>query len=165
MTTSPEPTPPAATAEGGLSGFIRAAGVILGISYPVLALSTGARALYQIFLKEDVTYLLPSYLSLIAAASYLTATIGFLVRRRWAWYLSVVALGFETAMTLIVGTLSFIIPDTIGSTVWRHFGADYGFFPLVQPLLGLAWLFHPETRRAYGISAAAEAPEAAAESV
>lgn len=147
----PLDTTPAAPAESGLSGFIRAAGVILGVSYPVLALSTGVRAVYQIFFKADVVYLLPSYLSLVAAASYLTATVGFLVRRRWAWYLSVVALGFETAMTLIVGTLSFIIPETIGSTVWRAFGADYGFFPLIQPLLGLAWLFHPDTRRAYGI--------------
>ncbi len=137
--------------ESGLSGFIRAAGVILAISYPVLALSTGVRALYQIFVKEDVVFLLPSYLSLIAAGCYLTATIGFVVRRRWAWYLSVGVLVFETAMTLLIGTLSFIIPDTIGSTVWRHFGADYGFFPFIQPLLGLAWLFHPDTRRAYGI--------------
>lgn len=151
MTESTESTTEPAP-ESGLSGFIRAAGVILGVSYPVLALSTGVRALYQIFVKEDVVYLLPSYLSLIAAASYLTATVGFLVRRRWAWYLSVGALGFETFMTVLVGTLSFIIPDTIGSTVWRHFGADYGFFPLIQPLLGLAWLFHPDTRRAYGIS-------------
>lgn len=137
--------------ESGLSGLIRAAGVILAVSYPVLALSTGVRAIYQIFFKEDVVYLLPSYLSLVAAISYLVATIGFIIRRRWAWYLSVGALGFETLMTLLIGTLSFIIPDTIGRTVWRHFGADYGFFPLIQPLLGLAWLLHPETRRAYGI--------------
>lgn len=140
--------------ESGLSGLIRAAGVILAVSYPVLALSTGVRAIYQIFFKEDVVYLLPSYLSLVAAISYLVATIGFIIRRRWAWYLSVGALGFETLMTLLIGTLSFIIPDTIGRTVWRHFGADYGFFPLIQPLLGLAWLLHPETRRAYGIGQA-----------
>ncbi|MCC6627370.1 MAG: hypothetical protein IT340_08220, partial [Chloroflexi bacterium] len=42
-------------------------------------------------------------------------------------------------------------PDLIGRTVWRHFGADYGYFPLVQPLLGLIWLLWPETMRAYGI--------------
>ncbi|MCB8986574.1 MAG: hypothetical protein H6661_02350 [Ardenticatenaceae bacterium] len=60
-------------------------------------------------------------------------------------------LAFESFMTLLIGTLSFIIPAVIGSTVWRHFGADYGFFPLVQPLLGLAWLFHPETLQVYQI--------------
>lgn len=148
--------------ESGLSGFIRAAGVILAVSYPVLALSTGVRAIYQIFLKEDMTYLLPAYLSLVAAMIYLVATVGFLVRKRWAWYVSVGALGLETVLAVLVGTLSFIIPDTIGSTVWRHFGADYGFFPLIQPLLGLAWLFHPATRKAYGIGGdAGDAPNAA----
>lgn len=134
-----------------MSGFIGAAGVILAISYPVLALSTGVRALYQLFFKADVTDYLPPALSAIAALAYLIATIGFTVRRRWAWRLSVGVLGVETLLTLLVGTLSFIYPDVIGRTVWRHFGADYGFFPLVQPLLGLAWLFHPKTLRVYGI--------------
>ena len=39
----------AAEDEKGLSGFIAAAGVILAISYPVLAISTGFRAVYQLF--------------------------------------------------------------------------------------------------------------------
>ncbi len=135
-----------------MSGFIQAAGVILAVSYPVLALSTGVRAIYQLFFKPGEVYEVAAILSGIAALCYLTATIGFIVRKRWAWYLSVSVLGFETAMTLVIGTLSFIVPETIGSTVWRHFGADYGFFPLIQPLLGLAWLFHPMTRRVYGIT-------------
>ena len=54
-------------------------------------------------------------------------------------------------LTLIVGTWSYIDPALIGSTVWRHFGADYGYFPLFQPLLGLLWLFWPVTLAAYGI--------------
>ena len=146
-----EENKPESIAQNGLSGFISAAGVILAVSYPVLALSTGARAIYQLFLKEGVTNYLPVYLSLVAAVCYLLATVGFAVRRRWAWKLSVGVLAFESLMTLVVGTLSFIIPDTIGSTVWRHFGADYGFFPLIQPLLGLAWLFHPVTLAGYEI--------------
>lgn len=148
-------------AEGGLSGFIAAAGVILAVSYPVLALSTGVRALYQLLLKEDVTNYLAPTLSAVAALCYLTATVGFTVRRRWAWRLSVGVLAFETSMTLIIGTLSFIYPEVIGRTVWRHFGADYGYFPLVQPLLGLLWLFHPQTLVAYGI----RRPPATAEGV
>lgn len=138
--------------ENALSGFIRAAGVILAISYPVLALSAGVRSVYQLFLKDDVTNYLPAILSGVAAVCYLLATVGFVVRKRWAWRLSVSMLAFELAMVLIVGTLSFIIPDTIGRTVWGHFGADYGYFPLIQPLLGLAWLFHRETRQVYGIT-------------
>jgi hypothetical protein len=135
--------------QNALSGFIRASGVILAISYPVLALSTGARAIYQLFFKEGVTDTLPALLSGVAAICYLLATVGFVVRRRWAWRLSVSMLIFELAMVLLVGTLSYVTPDTIGRTVWAHFGSDYGYFPLIQPILGLLWLFNRETRAAY----------------
>jgi hypothetical protein len=140
--------------ENALSGFIRAAGVILAISYPVLALSAGARALYQLFLKEGVTNYLPVILSGVAAVCFLLATIGFVVRKRWAWRLSVAMLLFELSMVLLVGAASLAYPEVIGRTVWGRFGADYGYFPLLQPLLGLAWLFHRETRQVYGIGAA-----------
>ncbi len=133
------------------SPFIRRAGAILAVSYPVLALSTGFRSLYQLFLKEEVVSYAGPILSGVAALCYLTATIGFAYRRRWAWKLSVGVLGFESLMTLLVGTISIINPELIGSTVWRLFGIDYGFFPLLQPLLGLAWLFHRETLQSYGI--------------
>ena len=151
-----KPTPVEnADAETGLSGFIRAAGTILAVSYPVLALSTGFRAVYQLVLLSTGARTgpsLPSILSAVAALSYLIATIGFTVRKKWAWRLSVGILGFETLMTLLIGTLSFIYPDIIGRTVWRAFGADYGFFPLVQPILGLAWLLQPTTLKAYRIT-------------
>lgn len=124
-------------------------GYVLGISYPVLALSTGVRAAYQLFFKQGVTDYLPPTLSAIAAVCYLAATLGFLYRRRWTWYLSVAMLGFEMIMVLTVGTLSVLYPSLIGRTVWHRFGIDYGFFPLIQPLLGLIWLFWPETGRAY----------------
>jgi hypothetical protein len=135
--------------------LISAIGYILGVSYPVLALSTGVRAIFQLFFRDDLPFLGP-FLSAVAATCYLLATIGFLYRRRWTWYLSIGSLGFETIMTLIVGTLSFAMPDLIGRTVWRHFGADYGYFPLFQPLLGLIWLVWPETLRAYGVRKTAE---------
>ncbi len=131
--------------------LLSAIGYILGVSYPVLALSTGVRAIFQLFFKGNVVnYLAPS-LSAVAAACYLVAAVGFLYRRRWTWYLSVIVLAVETLMTLAVGTLSLLYPDLIGRTVWHHFGIDYGFFPLFQPLLGLVWLFWPETLRAYGL--------------
>ncbi|MEM8859056.1 MAG: hypothetical protein AAGD96_12090 [Chloroflexota bacterium] len=134
-------------------GFIQAAGVILAVSYPVLALSTGFRAVYRLFFKEGVDYFLPPAMSLVAAISYLIATLGIVYRKQWgakAWWLSVGVLGFETLCTLVVGILSFAEPDLVGRTVWRAFGADYGYFPLFQPLLGLAWLFNKDVRRSYG---------------
>jgi hypothetical protein len=148
MENSQNPTQP--KSEGVLSDIAYAAGIILAISYPVLALSTGARAIFQLFFKADVTYYLPPALSAVAAGCYLGATIGFAVRRKWAWWVSVGLLGFETFLTFVVGTLSFIYPDLIGRTVWRHFGADYGYFPLFQPILGLIWLFSLPVLRAYG---------------
>lgn len=137
--------------EARLSTFASTTGKILGISYPVLALSTGARALYQLFFKEGVTDYLPPALTAVAALVYLIATVGFTVQKRWAWWVSVVALAFETIMVLAVGTLSLLYPDVIGHTAWSRFGADYAFFPLIQPLLGLIWLFQKETIRAYQV--------------
>jgi len=127
-----------------------AIGYVLGVSYPVLALSTGVRTVYQALFRNDMA-LLPVILSGLAAMCYLTATVGFFRRKPWAWRLSVGVLGFETLLTLVVGTLSYLAPDLIGRTVWRHFGADYGYFPLFQPLLGLIWLIWPRTMEAYGI--------------
>jgi hypothetical protein len=125
------------TEESFMASLVSAAGYILAVSYPVLALSTGARAIYQLFFKEDVTYYAPSLMSGVAALSYLVAAIGFAYRRRWSWWLSVAALGFETSMSVIVGIWSYVDPATIGSTVWRHFGEDYGYFPFFQPIIGL----------------------------
>ncbi len=134
-----------------LSDFAELSGKVLAVSYPVLALSTGVRAIFQLFFKEGITDNLPPLLSALAATCYLLATIGFVVRQRWAWQLSVGVLAFETLMTLVVGTLSITHPALIGRTVWRWYGADYAFFPLFQPLLGLAWLFRGDTLRAYGV--------------
>lgn len=131
--------------------LLDAFGRILAVSYPILALSTGVRALYQLLFKAGVTDYLPPALSALAACLYLLATIGFVYRRAWAWRLSVAVLALETVLTLLVGGLSLVYPALVGATVWRHFGADYGYFPLFQPLLGLAWLLWPETLRRYGI--------------
>ncbi|MCP4363370.1 MAG: hypothetical protein GY796_35670 [Chloroflexi bacterium] len=140
------------TQNNDLPRWLKGAGFVLGISYPVLAISTFFRAAYQLFLKEGVTNYVGPSLTAVAATCYLLATVGFFVRQRWAWWLSVSVLSFETFMTFAVGILSILYPNLIGSTVWRYFGIDYGFFPLVQPLLGLAWLLHPATRAAYNIT-------------
>ena len=141
----------APTQASGYASLISAFGYILAVSYPVLALSTGTRAVFQLFFKQGVqNYLAPS-LSLVAAICYLVATLGFAYRRRWSWWLSVLSLGIETILTLVVGTWSYLDPEFIGRTVWRHFGEDYGYFPLFQPILGLLWLIWPATLVMYGL--------------
>jgi len=129
--------------------LVRAIGQILAVSYPVLALSAGARSVYQLFFKPGVTDYFPPALSGVAAGLYLLATLGFVVRRPWTWWLTVLILGLETAGVLVVGTLSILEPGVIGRTVWHDYGIDYGFLPLIQPILGLVWLFWPENRKAF----------------
>ena len=142
-------TPSSDTPASAGSSLISTLGYVLAVSYPVLALSTGTRAIYQLFFKEGVAFHLPALLSLVAATLYLIATIGFAYRRPWTWWLSLTSLGVELALTIIVGAWSLLDPALIGSTVWRHFGQDYGFFPLFQPMLGLVWLLWPATRAMY----------------
>lgn len=152
---------PAAAPDDTLSSMAEAAGRVLALSYPLLAFSTGGRAVYQLFFKQgglihaaQAERWLGPALSSLACLVYLAATIGFLVRWRSAWWLSVGCLAFETLGVLVVGALTTAggaAAATIGGTAWGHFGRDYGYFPLVQPLLGLAWLLWPATRRAYGI--------------
>lgn len=129
--------------------LIRAIGQILAVSYPVLALSAGVRAVYQLFFKPGVTDKFPPALSALAALLYLLATLGFVVRKPWTWWLTVVILALETAGVLVVGTLSAVLPGLTGRTVWHDYGVDYGFLPLIQPVLGLIWLFWPENRRSF----------------
>jgi hypothetical protein len=127
------------------------AGYILAVSYPVLALSTGTRAVYQLAFRDDITNYLPALMSGLAAICYLIAAVGFAVRRPTWWWVSIITLTCEMVMVLAVGTWSIVDSERVGHTVWRHFGEDYAYFPLVQPLVGLAWLLWPVTRRAYGI--------------
>lgn len=150
---SPFNKPPASAPQSGNSTaeLISTIGYILAVSYPVLALSTGVRAIYQL-LTPETTYYFPPAMSGVAALCYLVATLGFAYRRKWSWWLSIGALGLETTLTLIIGIWSYVDPALIGRTVWRHFGEDYGYFPFFQPVLGLVWLIWPETLRQYGFT-------------
>ncbi len=158
--------------QGAFANFIVAAGVILAVSYPILAISTGFRAAFQLLEREPSN---SPWLSLLAALCYTLATIGFAKQPRankpaqtkpartplgrWyraltpqsAWRISVYVLAFETVLTIVIGTMSFVAPDVFGRNVWEFFGRDYGYFPLIQPLLGIAWLFNSNTLRNYRI--------------
>ncbi|UTT62521.1 hypothetical protein [Microcella humidisoli] len=115
-------------------------GRVLIAVYGILALAAIGRSAYQIATKFDeapVAYAL----SAIAAAVYVLATVA-LVARGAVWFrVAVIAIAFELAGVLIVGTLSIIDPALFpDDTVWSQFGRGYAFIPLVLPVLGLLWL-------------------------
>ena len=70
---SARPATPEAETDGawepGLSRIASWSGYVLAVSYPILALSTGARAGYQLFLKEDVSTYVGPWTSAIAASA------------------------------------------------------------------------------------------------
>lgn len=141
-------TAPATTPLGKVA---TAAGVVLAISYPVLAISIGVRAVYQLCCRPDLPGKVGPWLSLLAACVYAVAAVGFARRTRRAWRISMAALSFELVMVLLVGTITLLSPTAIPHTAWGNFGRDYGFFLVLQPFLGLLWLMWPSTRAAYGI--------------
>lgn len=108
--------------------------------YLILALAATLRAVYQIIAKFDEAPLAYS-LSLVSGLVYIVATIA-LVKRTGAWRtVAWVALIFELAGVLVVGTLSLTHPELFAHpSVWSWYGAGYGWVPLVLPILGMIWL-------------------------
>ena len=49
-------TPPSRRSEEIWANFVSPAGYVLAVSYPVLALSTGVRAIYQLFFRSDISH-------------------------------------------------------------------------------------------------------------
>jgi hypothetical protein len=115
-------------------------GRVLIAVYGILALAAIGRSVYQIITKFDEAPVAYS-LSALAAAVYVLATVA-LVARGAVWFrIAVIAIAFELAGVLIVGTLSIIDPALFpDDTVWSQFGRGYVFIPLVLPVLGLLWL-------------------------
>src|SRR5690606_30228922 len=95
---------------------------------------------YQIITKFDEAPLAYS-LSLLSGVVYIIATFA-LIRRTHVWRtVGIVALAFELAGVVIVGTLSLTAPELFAHpSVWSWYGAGYGCVPLVLPILGLIWL-------------------------
>ncbi len=123
-------------------------GRVLIAVYAVFAVAATGRSAYQLAAQASEAPF-PYALSALAAVVYVAATLG-LARagdswRRVAW----TACATELVGVLVVGTLSVfdgeLFPD---DTVWSSYGAGYGYFPLVLPFAGLAWLWHTRVRRA-----------------
>ena len=114
--------------------------------YGLFALAATGRATYQIladFDKAPVAYLL----SALAAVIYLVATVALARGDRTSIRVATVAITIELVGVLTVGLVSYLVPSSFpDKTVWSHFGAGYGYVPLVLPILGLLWLRHTRRR-------------------
>ena len=120
-------------------------GRVLVIVYGIMALAALGRSFVQIAEKFDEAPLAYT-LSAASALVYIVATLALVFAGSRAWYLVAwIAICFELAGVLVVGTLSFALPDLFAHpTVWSWFGLGYVFVPLVLPFFGLWWLVtHP----------------------
>lgn len=125
-------------AEGGTT--VGGLGRVLVALYATLALAASARSAVQIasrFGEAPVAYVL----SAVAAAVYLVATVALLRGSSAGRRTAVVAMFFELAGVLVVGTVSLAVPAAFpDETVWSVYGRGYGFLPLALPVLGLLWM-------------------------
>ncbi len=115
-------------------------GRLLIVFYAVFAISSTARASFQIVTKFEQAPLAYS-LSLVSALVYILATISLATAgKRWK-QVALASVVFELAGVLSVGVLSFVAPELFAHpSVWSGFGSGYGYIPLVLPLLGLLWI-------------------------
>lgn len=117
-------------------------GRVLVIVYAIMALAATGRSFVQIvedFAGAPIAYTL----SAIAALVYILATIALVRSDSHAWYLVAwVAICFELAGVLIVGTLSLTHPEFFAhdATVWSGYGYGYFWIPLALPFIGIWWL-------------------------
>ncbi len=115
-------------------------GAIIVAVYGIFALSSSARAGYQILTKFEEAPLAYS-LSALAAVVYIVATISLGSSSVKSWRISRIAVLVELIGVLVVGALSYIIPEHFAHpAVWSHFGQGYAYIPLILPLVGLWWL-------------------------
>lgn len=113
-------------------------GRLLIAVYAIFAVSSSARAIYQLatkFQDAPVAY----SLSALAALIYILATIALAKPRLNKIARS--AIIFELAGVITVGILSFTHAELFAHpSVWSKFGQGYGYIPLLLPILGLLWL-------------------------
>jgi hypothetical protein len=78
---------------------------------------------------------------------YLVATVALARGDRTSIRVARVAITIELVGVLTVGLVSYLVPSEFpDKTVWSHFGAGYGYFPLILPILGLLWLRYQSRR-------------------
>ena len=113
-------------------------GRLLIAVYAIFAVSSSARALYQLATKFQDAQVAYS-LSAVAAVIYIVATIA--LAKNSLTKLAIFTIAFELVGVVTVGVLSYTHPELFAHpSVWSKFGQGYGYVPLVLPILGLLWL-------------------------
>ena len=107
--------------------------------YGIFALSATARSLVQVL--RDFSFAPVAYsLSLLAAVTYIAVTIALVRRGRSSRAVRILCIA-ELAGVLTVGSLTLLDPALFpDGTVWGIFGRDYGFMPLLLPVVALLYL-------------------------
>lgn len=115
-------------------------GRLLVAVYALFALAATGRSILQIveyFDRAPLSYVL----SALAAVIYIVATVALARGDRTSARVALTTISTELVGVLVVGAWSVLQPDAFpDKTVWSHFGAGYGYVPLVLPLVGLWWL-------------------------
>ncbi|HMP42946.1 MAG TPA: hypothetical protein PKA05_21405 [Roseiflexaceae bacterium] len=124
---------------------------VLAFCYAFWAFASLGRALYQYLFRHPETFM-PTHISAFAALLYLVIALLMASRSLRIWWMTLLLLVIELAAVLIVGTIDLIWQPFPYQSVWSAYGAGYFFMPLILPLVGLAWLLRPATRRAYAVT-------------
>ncbi|QNN83538.1 hypothetical protein H3H54_08560 [Brachybacterium sp. Z12] len=113
--------------------------MVLIAVYGIFALSATARSLVQV--TRDFSFAPVAYsLSLLAAVTYIAVTIALIRRGRRSTLARTLCIA-ELAGVVIVGTLSLLLPALFpDGTVWGVYGQDYGFVPLLLPVIALVYI-------------------------
>jgi cytochrome bd-type quinol oxidase subunit 2 len=115
-------------------------GRLLIAVYGIFVIAATSRSAVQIATRFDRAPL-AYVLSAVAAVIYIVATACLVKGSRTSRRIAVISCLVELAGVLVVGTVSFVLPEAFpDATVWSHFGQGYGFVPLVLPILGLWWI-------------------------
>jgi cytochrome bd-type quinol oxidase subunit 2 len=112
---------------------------LLIVVYAILAIAATGRAGWELATKfTDAP--LPYALSLVAAVTYLVVTV-LLIRRGADSRAALWVCCFELLGIVVVGTLTVAAPDLFPTaTVWTHYGAGYGFVPMILPIAAITYL-------------------------